>query len=83
MLQLAQRTSAPSSVSVSISTAVWIVMCNEPEMRAPASGFDGPVLLADGHQAGHLVFGKDHLLAAERGEREIGDAEVFARRKGG
>ena len=38
MLQLAQRTSAPSSASVSISTAVWIVMCSEPVMRAPASG---------------------------------------------
>ena len=34
----AQRTSAPSATSVSISTAVWIVMCSEPVMRAPASG---------------------------------------------
>src|SRR5277367_4505300 len=42
MLQLAQRTRAPSAVSVSISTAVWIVMCNEPVMRAPASGLVGP-----------------------------------------
>ena len=39
MLQLAQRTSAPSDVSVSISTAVWIVMCSEPVIRAPASGW--------------------------------------------
>ncbi len=38
MLQLAQRTSAPSAASVSIRTAVWIVMCSEPVMRAPASG---------------------------------------------
>src|SRR6267143_2729909 len=38
MLQEAQRTSAPSSSSVSMSTAVWIVMCREPVMRAPASG---------------------------------------------
>src|SRR5205807_9989918 len=38
MLQLAQRTSAPSSASVSISTAVCTVMCSEPEMRAPLSG---------------------------------------------
>src|SRR6187401_1278121 len=45
MLQLAQRTSAPSSVNVSIKTAVWIVMCSEPEMRAPASGLDGPYSL--------------------------------------
>ena len=39
MLQLHQRTSAPSAVSVSISTAVWIVMCSEPMMRAPFSGW--------------------------------------------
>ena len=39
MLQLAQRTSAPSAVSVSISTAVWIVMCSEPVTRAPRSGW--------------------------------------------
>ena len=32
MLQLTQRTSAPSSVSVSISTAVCTVMCSEPMM---------------------------------------------------
>jgi hypothetical protein len=41
MLQLAQRTCAPRSTSVSISTAVWIVMCNEPAMRAPRSGWVG------------------------------------------
>src|SRR5690348_3907828 len=39
MLQDAQRTSAPRVRSVSISTAVWIVMCSEPAMRAPRSGF--------------------------------------------
>ena len=38
MLQEHQRTSAPSATSVSISTAVWIVMCSEPVMRAPLSG---------------------------------------------
>ena len=38
MLQEAQRTSAPSACSVSISTAVWIVMCRDPVMRAPFSG---------------------------------------------
>ena len=42
MLHDAQRTSAPSAVSVSISTAVWIVMCSEPVMRAPFSGCDAP-----------------------------------------
>ena len=38
MLQDAQRTSAPSATSVSMSTAVCTVMCSEPEIRAPASG---------------------------------------------
>ena len=38
MLQLVQVTSAPSAVSVSISTAVWMVMCSEPVTRTPFSG---------------------------------------------
>src|SRR5947209_10296797 len=38
MLQEAQRTSAPSATSVSISTAVCTVMCSDPVMRAPVSG---------------------------------------------
>ena len=42
MLQLAQRTSAPSSRSVSMSTAVCTVMCREPVIRWPASGLRGP-----------------------------------------
>ena len=51
-----------------MSTAVWMVMCSEPEMRAPASGLLGPNSLAQGAQAGHLVFGEVDLLAAERRE---------------
>ena len=42
MLQDDQRTVAPSAVSVSISTAVWMVMCRQPTMRAPASGLLSP-----------------------------------------
>lgn len=38
MLHEAQRTSAPSATSVSISTPVWMVMCRLPAMRAPLSG---------------------------------------------
>ena len=34
--------SAPSAFRVSIRTAVWIVMCSEPAMRAPLSGCFGP-----------------------------------------
>src|SRR6202012_1653220 len=37
MLHEAQRTSAPSACSVSTSTAVWMVMCRLPAMRAPLS----------------------------------------------
>ena len=42
MLQDDQRTVAPRAVSVSISTAVWMVMCRQPAMRAPLSGCDLP-----------------------------------------
>ena len=42
MLHDAQRTSAPSATRVSMSTAVCTVMCSEPAMRAPASGWVGP-----------------------------------------
>ena len=42
MLHDAQRMSAPSACSVSISTAVWMVMCSEPAMRAPFSGLSWP-----------------------------------------
>ncbi len=42
MLHDAQRTSAPRSFSVSIKTAVWIVMCSEPDTRAPLSAFSLP-----------------------------------------
>ncbi len=45
MLQLAQRTSAPSATSVSISTAVCTVMCSEPAIFAPASGLLSPYCL--------------------------------------
>ncbi len=57
MLQLAQRTEAPSSTSVSMSTAVSMVMCSEPVTRTPLRGFCGAVLLADGHEAGHFLLG--------------------------
>src|SRR6516162_3545816 len=42
MLHDAQRISAPSSIKVSISTAVWIVMWSEPAILAPLSGFLAP-----------------------------------------
>ena len=42
LLQLLQVTLAPSSMSVSISTAVWMVMCRQPATWAPASGLLRP-----------------------------------------
>merc|ERR1719433_2292401 len=38
MLQEAHRTFAPSACRVSMSTPVWIVMCNEPQMSNPLNG---------------------------------------------
>ena len=38
ILQLAQRTCAPRATKVSISTAVWTVICSDPVMLAPARG---------------------------------------------
>ena len=43
-------------------------------MRAPLSGCL-PVLLAQGHQAGHLLLGHADLLAAELGQRHVFDFE--------
>ena len=34
------------------------------------------VLLADGHEAGHLGFGDGDLAAAPTGERDVGDVVV-------
>src|ERR1700740_2493307 len=77
MLHEAQRTSAPSACSVSISTAVWIVMWSEAEMRAPR--LCGRELLADRHETRHLGLSDRDLLATPVGELEIGDAVVGLR----
>ena len=42
MLQEDQVTSAPRSIRVSINTAVWMVMCKHPAIRAPLNGLDAP-----------------------------------------
>jgi hypothetical protein len=78
MLQVAQRTSAPSATSVSISTAVWIVMCSEPVMRAPFRGLRGAEFGAQRHQAGHFGFGDGDFGAAKIGQAEVGDHIVLA-----
>jgi hypothetical protein len=50
-----------------------MVMCNEPTMRAPLSGWLRTVFLAQRHQARHFGFGDIELLAAEIGQLDIGD----------
>mmetsp|Transcript_35261 Transcript_35261/g.104293 ORF Transcript_35261/g.104293 Transcript_35261/m.104293 type:complete len:271 (-) Transcript_35261:18-830(-) len=53
MLHEHQRTSAPRAERVSISTAVWIVMCREPMMRAPFSGWLWPNSVRHAMSPGH------------------------------
>ena len=76
MLQDTQRTWAPSATRVSMSTAVWTVMCSEPATRAPASGWACGELAPDRHQAGHLVFGQAHLVPAGLGQRQVRHREL-------
>jgi hypothetical protein len=78
MLHDAQRTSAPRAVRVSISTAVWMVMCSEPVMRAPCSGLGSGEFFANRHQARHFGFGDAHFLAAPVGEAEVGNHVVLS-----
>ena len=76
MLQLTQRTSAPSATRVSMRTAVCTVMCSDPATFLPFSGWDGPNSRRSAIRPGHLVLGELDLLAAERGEAQVGDLEV-------
>ena len=71
MLHDTQRTSAPSSTSVSMSTAVCTVMCSEPMIFAPGERLLALVLFAHRHQARHLLLGEADLLAAQLGERQV------------
>ncbi len=82
MLHEAQRTSAPSALSVSISTAVWMVMCSEPADARAAQRLLGAVFLARRHQAGHLGLGDGDFLAAPFGEADVLD-DVVGGRLGG
>ena len=79
MLQDAQRTWAPSAMSVSMSTAVWIGHVQRPGDAGAGERLGGAVPLAQRHEAGHLVLGELDLLAPEVGEREVGDLEVGGR----
>ena len=76
MLQLTQRTSAPRAVSVSMRTAVWMVMCRRAHDAGALERLAVGELGAQRHEAGHLVLGQLDLLAPEGGEGEVGDLEV-------
>ena len=52
-------------MSVSMRTAVWIVMCSEPVIRAPVSGCWPRYFSRSAMRPGHLVLGELDLLAAE------------------
>ena len=51
-------------------------MCSEPVTRAPLSGWLLANSRARRHQARHLVLGELDLLAAEGGQRQVGDLEI-------
>ena len=49
------------------------------ERAGDACAFEGlarGILLADGHEAGHLGFGNGNLAAAPGGKRDVGDVVV-------
>jgi hypothetical protein len=54
-----------------------MVMCSEPAMRAPFSGWAGGVFLADRHQARHFGFGNADFLLAPRGEADVGNEVIL------
>ena len=76
MLHDAQRTFAPSATSVSISTAVWIVMCSEPVMRAPRSGCDSPNSRRVAIRPGISCSASWISLRPNAASAEVGDLEV-------
>ena len=80
MLQDAQRTSAPSATSVSMRTAVWMVMCSEPVMRAPVSGLDSPYLSRSDIRPGISCSASSISLRPNVGQGKIGNLEVGRRR---
>ena len=76
----AQRTSAPSATSVSISTAVWIVMCSEPVMRAPLSGCASANSARVAIRPGISCSASSISLRPKSARRDVGDLVVGRRR---
>ena len=76
MLHDTQRTSAPSDTSVSISTAVWTVMCSEPAMRAPCSGRASAYSRRSAIRPGISCSASRISLRPNSASAEVGDREV-------
>jgi hypothetical protein len=77
MLHDAQRTSAPSALSVSIRTAVWMVMWSEPVMRAPFRGWREAYSSRMAIRPGISVSAIAISRAAPGGQRDVGDVIVL------
>ena len=65
-----------------MSTAVWIVMCSEPVMRAPLSGLRGPDSSRHAMRPGISTSASSISLRPHVGEREVGHLEVELRGDG-
>ena len=76
MLQLAQRTSAPRATRVSMRTAVWMVMCSEPVIRAPRSGCSAPCSARMAMRPGISCSASSISLRPNSARDEIGHLEV-------
>ena len=77
MLQDAQRTSAPSAFSVSISTAVWIVMCSEPAIARALQRLGGANSARVAIRPGISVSAMAISFAAPARQPDVGDGIVF------
>jgi hypothetical protein len=51
-------------------------MCSEPVTRTPLSGLLRAELLADGHEAGHLVLGDGDFLATPVSQGDVLDVII-------
>ena len=75
MLQLAQRTRAPERGQGLDEDCRLDGHVQGPGDAGACEGLGGGELRAHRHEAGHLVFGEDDLLAAKFGSREVGHLE--------
>ncbi len=80
MLHVAQRSSAPSAASVSMSTGGLDRHVERAGDARAAQRLGRTELLAQCHEAGHFGLGDLDFLAAEIGERDVLDDIVLSER---